>query len=253
MRPEQPTCSFADQTLRLSDGDMSGNEYRAARAHLAQCATCRALLEDVSAVEAIFARSVRPALSTEDITRLAAVAMQTRRPLDHTWRTWLPSWVLAAASLLLVLGMGAYLGMASGARDTTVADDRVALTSSVRRDLADTRSITRAHAATALAGAPLDASAAALLVGLLASEPNANVRLALLDALERAELGPTESAAILALIATEPVPALRIELIELSTERSIPGTQQLLQQLASDDKTASVRRAAMRALAEPQS
>lgn len=79
-------------------------------AHLASCARCRALLDDLRGLRVDF-RSLpdeRLGFDLSQVIRGRIEALPTRAPARRTppWRRWLPAGVGAAASLSLGLAMG---------------------------------------------------------------------------------------------------------------------------------------------------
>ena len=79
-------------------------------AHLASCARCRALLDELHDLRADF-RSLpdeRPDFDLAQVIRGRIEAMPTRAPTRRTprWQRWLPAGVGAAASVWLGLAMG---------------------------------------------------------------------------------------------------------------------------------------------------
>jgi Putative zinc-finger len=109
------------------DGELPPNERRDLDAHLAQCATCKALLADE---RALFERSTALLASTRPVERPAPPFEQVRRAPRRAWylRTAVP-W---AASIVLAIGLGYYLRdpddavrvVPSTAQTVGAADDR---------------------------------------------------------------------------------------------------------------------------------
>ena len=247
MNHDSVVCPHAEATMRLLDGTLRDDARALAIHHVAHCPPCRELHDSVALVEGLYDTLPAPRLQPGEVSALVDIAVgPPATPLaTHRRRSSVP-WMAAAAILFIALGLGAYLGLFR--RPPT--DAPALLTSEVKRGLSDTRTVTRAYTASHLAGERLSASASAELIRILPAEPSANVRLALVDALEHATFDAADSSRLLELIATEPVPAIRIELISLVATRGIPGARPMLQRLVQEAVPVSVRLAAERALLE---
>lgn len=135
---------------------------------------------------------------------------------------------IAASVLLLVFGMGWYLGS-----DKKLEDELAATRTLMLELMQDKSSSTRMRAATvSLDVAVADPEVIANLGRMLQTDENTNVRLAALDALRRFATDPAARQELLDAMGGDPPPAVRVQLLEtlvnLQEKRVVPYLQDMI-------------------------
>jgi anti-sigma factor RsiW len=98
------TCEHAAQVHRYHDGALSPAEQASVEAHLAVCAECRELLEDLQKLSHLFATVPLPQVTTRAMNRMQGSwwAAATRKAAEDQSLRRLASWMTAVAATVLV-------------------------------------------------------------------------------------------------------------------------------------------------------
>ena len=161
---------------------------------------------------------------------LAGYCQETPAPPAAKTRHLRPAALLsiAASVLLLVFGMGWYLG------SDNESEDELAATRTLMLELMQNESSsTRMRAATVSLDVPIaDPTVIANLGRMLQNDENTNVRLAALDALGRFAAAPAARQELLDAMGGDPPPAVRVQLLEtlvkLQEKRVVPYLQDMI-------------------------
>lgn len=228
------TVTEADLVDYLAD-ELSPERRNYVRQRLNADAALQATLAELRAVRDALATAQDPVPGTAADARFAAwLAGAAARPVSGTRSHPRPAALLglAAGVLLLVFGLGWYFGRST-------AEDRLAATRALMLELMQAdRSTTRMRAATVSLDVQVADPAIIGQLGLmLRTDPNANVRLAALDALRRFSDDEATRRELLAALAAAPPAAVRVELMELLVRLGDRRVLPYLREIMDDDRS----------------
>lgn len=237
-------CEAARERLVIGLIDAAPGEPAELRQHLAECAACRDASTSLTHIWDTLG-------SVESDTADAAAAARMRARLDDlldahpTRRFRRTGHAFQAVAALLVLGLGLALGF--GVARYTAAPSPSPELGALHRELQDLRhmvtlSLMQQQSATdRLKGVSWSGQIVApgndivqALLDALANDPNVNVRLASLDALERFADRETVRRAALDAMQTQMSPLVQIALIDFIVKTGERGSLDVLKRMAGD-------------------
>lgn len=121
-------CHEAQKLLPpYADGTLAGQAQASTSQHLASCPACRLRLEELKADLALLRSTPPPEPGPYFAARVMADVRQVDRAPDRAWRAWGKALSSAAATLLVVAGLGAGAiigrGLAQGRSTSTSAEE----------------------------------------------------------------------------------------------------------------------------------
>jgi anti-sigma factor RsiW len=96
------SCENSAQVHAYHDGDLSEEQRASLEAHLAVCAECRELLEDLQRLSAMFATVPLPEMPPRAINKMYGSYWAARQKQDRGIRL-LAEWLTAAAAVVLLV------------------------------------------------------------------------------------------------------------------------------------------------------
>ncbi len=226
-------------------------------AHLEACPACRAEAEDLrdlwGALGRLGEQLPGPGLRTRFYAALGEAGGGTspRRRDRSNWRAWLDSPRPACAALVprlawaaAALAAGTLLGFGLGRRGAESGEmyalrrEVASLNQMVTLSMLQLDSASERLRAVSLArgAAESDQRIADALLETVMRDPNVNVRLAALDALDALADRPAVAAELLAALPGQPSPLVQIALVDLLLEAGGPTTRQALTALADEER-----------------